>query len=268
MRSWIQIPVATLVALMVAATAAGPSVRPLPNAHAHNDYEHERPLLDALDHGFCSVEADIYLVDGELLVAHDREDVKPERTLKALYLDPLLERVKAHGGVVHPGAERFILLIDIKSDGAAVYAVLREELKQYAEILTSFTPVSTQKNAVTVILSGDCPRDVLAAEPQRYAAADGRTKDLETDINPNLVPLISDSWAGTFRYNRSGPMPEDIREELREHVKKAHAKGCLVRFWAVPHREDFWEEFVAAGVDLINVDDLARLRRFLTGSDE
>ncbi len=47
---------------------------PLPQAHAHNDYEHERPLLDALSHGFCSVEADIYLVDGALLVAHDRED--------------------------------------------------------------------------------------------------------------------------------------------------------------------------------------------------
>src|SRR5207237_4622701 len=40
---------------------------PLIHAHAHNDYEHTRPLLDALDHGFCSVEADIHLVDGKLL---------------------------------------------------------------------------------------------------------------------------------------------------------------------------------------------------------
>ena len=42
--------------------------RPLWRAHAHNDYEHPRPLLDALDHRFGSVEADIYLVDGQLLV--------------------------------------------------------------------------------------------------------------------------------------------------------------------------------------------------------
>src|SRR6266571_3355435 len=40
---------------------------PLIHAHAHNDYEHARPLFDALDRGFCSVEADIYLVDGQLL---------------------------------------------------------------------------------------------------------------------------------------------------------------------------------------------------------
>src|SRR4030095_12119754 len=44
---------------------------PLLRAHAHNDYEHTRPLLDALEQGFCSVEADIYLIDGELRVAHD-----------------------------------------------------------------------------------------------------------------------------------------------------------------------------------------------------
>src|SRR2546430_573705 len=70
---------------------------PLTRAHAHNDYEHTRPLLDALDHGFCSIEADIWLVDGKLLVAHERGNVKPDRTLQALYLDPLRERVRWNG---------------------------------------------------------------------------------------------------------------------------------------------------------------------------
>src|SRR6185295_14563982 len=72
----------------------GVTAKPLPQAHAHNDYEHARPLLDALDHGFCSVEADIWLTPDGLLVAHDRKDLKPARTLEALYLDPLRERVK------------------------------------------------------------------------------------------------------------------------------------------------------------------------------
>ncbi|MEC4021166.1 hypothetical protein QMK28_34095, partial [Streptomyces sp. H27-D2] len=34
---------------------------PLRRAHAHNDFVHPRPLLDALSHGFASVEADIWL---------------------------------------------------------------------------------------------------------------------------------------------------------------------------------------------------------------
>ena len=45
---------------------------PLAGAHAHNDYEHPRPLLDALSHGFQSVEADIFLIDDQLLVAHPK----------------------------------------------------------------------------------------------------------------------------------------------------------------------------------------------------
>ena len=68
-------------------TPAGPT--PLLRAHAHNDYEHDRPLYDALDHGFTSVEADIHLVDGQLHVAHDSDEITPNRTLRSLYLEPL-----------------------------------------------------------------------------------------------------------------------------------------------------------------------------------
>jgi len=51
--------------------------KPLLRAHSHNDYAHTRPLLDALDQGFCSVEADIYLENGQLLVGHDKKDLTP-----------------------------------------------------------------------------------------------------------------------------------------------------------------------------------------------
>ena len=81
-----------------------PNVQPLPHAHAHNDYEHPHPLLDALERGFCSVEADVHLVDGELFVAHDANAIKPDRTLRKLYLEPLLDRVRAHGGRAYEGA--------------------------------------------------------------------------------------------------------------------------------------------------------------------
>ena len=46
------------------------SSKPLGQAHAHNDYYHKRPLVDALSHGFCSVEADVFLKNGKLLVGH------------------------------------------------------------------------------------------------------------------------------------------------------------------------------------------------------
>src|SRR5579859_5857884 len=117
-----------VLGMLIFAAAAEAQVIPLTRVHAHNDYEHKRPLFDALDHGFCSIEADIYLVDGLLLVAHDRSQVRPERTLQALYLDPLRERVKKNGGRVYPNGPEVTLLIDLKSDWPQIYPALRKVL--------------------------------------------------------------------------------------------------------------------------------------------
>ena len=111
---------------------------PLLRAHSHNDYEHARPLQDALDRGFCSIEADVYLVEGRLLVAHDRKDVVPSRTLTALYLEPLRERVRRNDGRVFRRGPAMILLVDVKSEASATYAALHSELEKYADMLTTF----------------------------------------------------------------------------------------------------------------------------------
>src|SRR6188768_1287869 len=111
----VKITIATLLLSVSLGSAAEP-VATRPQAHAHNDYEHKRPLLDALDHGFCSVEADIYFTNGALLVAHDADKVDPKRTLEALYLDPLRQRVKQNGGSVYSKGPPFMLLIDFKTE--------------------------------------------------------------------------------------------------------------------------------------------------------
>ena len=49
---------------------AGPSLNPS-FKHAHNDYEHPRPLLDALDAKFESVEADVWLDGNDVGVSHN-----------------------------------------------------------------------------------------------------------------------------------------------------------------------------------------------------
>ena len=112
------------------------AVVPLPQAHAHNDYRHQKPLLDALDHGFCSVEADVFLVGGQLLVGHDRSELTPQRTFESLYLAPLTARVGANGGRVNADGPPVTLLIDIKTNGPSTWPVLHEALARHAEIFT------------------------------------------------------------------------------------------------------------------------------------
>jgi hypothetical protein len=253
---------------------AGPGLRgqaareidasPLIQAHAHNDYEHARPLLDALDHGFRSVEADIHLVDGKLLVAHDLKDTKPERTLERLYLEPLRQRVQQNGGRVYRNGPTLLLLVDVKSDAANTYQVLDQTLRHYADILSRFENSRLEQKAVTVIVSGNRARDLLAAQKVRFAALDGRLPDLEAkDSSAGLIPLISDNWQTHFRWRGEGDLPPAEQEKLRKIVATAHEQGRQVRFWGTPDKVEFWAALLRAKVDLINTDNLAGLRAFL-----
>src|SRR5688572_21320374 len=199
--------------------------QPLRHAHAHNDYEHKRPLFDALECGFCSVEADVWLVDGKLLVAHDRNRVKPERTLESLYLEPLRERVRRHGGRVYPTGAEFILLVDVKSDAGETYAALRDVLKEYADMLTGFRSGSTATNAVTVIISGNRDRSAMANEAVRYAALDGRLEDLDSSASTHFIPLVSESWTRIFNCGAADQCPKKKNKNCNKWLRKAKARG-------------------------------------------
>jgi hypothetical protein len=223
--------------------------------HAHNDYTHTRPLLDALQAGFRSVEADVYLSNNQLCVAHDVKDIRPERTLSLLYLQPLWERRR------HLPPD-FQLLIDIKTDGEAVYAALKQEMRPFTPMFTRFRQGKKHKNAVTVVLSGDRPRAILETEQDRYAALDGRPEDLGKGISPILMPLISTSWFGAIKWFGNGEMPEAERQKVIDWVTQAHAEGKTFRLWAAPDMPAGWEIQQTAGVDWINTDKLLELQHW------
>ncbi len=218
--------------------------------------------MDALDHGFTSVEADIFLVDGKLLVAHTKRELKPERTLQALYLDPLRQRVRAGGGSVYPGGKPFGLLIDIKENGPATYAVLSKVLAEYGDIISVVRDGVLEPKAVSVVISGDRPIEMVKGQKVRDAGIDGRWRDLDSTEPANLLPLVSDNWGLHFKWRGRGPFPEAEREKLRDAVAKAHAQGRKIRLWAAPDNPAAWGELRTAGVDLINTDDLAGLEKF------
>lgn len=230
------------------------------HGHAHNDYEHARPLLDALENGFASAEADIHLVDGALLVAHDADEVRPDRTLQSLYLDPLRARVQAHRGRVQPESESFILLIDIKTNAVGTYRTLESVLSDYRDILTTYQGASSSPGAVTVILSGNRPTSIVYRQNERLVGIDGRLPDIDLNQLPNTVmPLISDNWVDHFQWSGEGPVPASDQIKLSAVVEKAHQQGRIVRFWNNPDIPAFWQFAAENGIDLINTDDLTGL---------
>lgn len=260
MKSRCRLHARFLVVLLLAA-CMGPPARQPHRGHAHNDYLHGRALLDALDQGFQSAEADIFLVDGELRVGHERALLR-QGTLQSLYLEPLRQRVRQNAGRVQPGGPTFTLLIDIKADSAAVYARLRAVLADYRAMLTVYRDDGVQPGAVSVILSGDRPRALVAAEPERLCAIDGRPRDLDANPSPFLVPWISDAWTNHFQAADGAELDDGRRAHLADLVQRAHAQGRKLRFWGTPDREEVWALQQQAGVDLINTDRLADFARW------
>ena len=244
-------------------SAADEPTTPLLRAHAHNDYLHDRPLLDALDNGFCSVEADIFLVQGKLLVAHTRSELSEENSLTKLYLEPLRKRIEQNGGRVYSGGPVFTLLIDIKSDGEATYRALHHVLQQYDDIFSRVVNGHVHQNAVTAIVSGNRPYAVIAGDSPRYVGIDGRLSDLDSDQPTHLMPLISDNWRNHFKWRGNGDLPEAERTKLLRIVQHAHSKNRRVRFWATPDKPAVWKTLDQASVDLINTDNLPGLSEFL-----
>ncbi len=246
----------------VAAVAA----EPLPQAHAHNDYLHSRPLMDAIDHGFTSVEADVFLVNGDLLVAHTRAELDASKTFRKLYLEPLRHRVQAGDGRVYPGSDQpFRLLIDIKSDAESTYAELDRQLAKEADLFTVVRDGKLQRKALEAVVSGNRPLEMMRSQSIRYAGVDGRLGDLDSKSPIHLMPLISDRWGSHFRWDGEGEIEPKELAKLERIVERAHTSGRRIRFWATPETPHAWALLRDAGVDHINTDDLQGLERFLRG---
>jgi len=237
----------------------------MPNAHAHNDYAHNRPLLDALHFGFTSVEVDVHLIDGVLYVAHDRPSkADPDKSLQRLYLDPLKNIIQQNGGVVYPDYDVvFYLMIDIKGDPNLIYSALSKELEPIQEYLTIYEGNQTKPGPICLVLSGNRPREKILRASERIMALDGRPRDIGKGIEASYMPIISDNYKHHFKWKGEGPIPSAEWRKLRILVANAHAEGKKVRFWASPENPKVWKTLLAAQVDFINTDDLSGLQKFL-----
>lgn len=240
--------------MIILAILQTPSV--LERAHAHNDYVHKRPLVDALENGFSSVEADVFLEGGKLLVAHDRKDLKLERSLEALYLAPLAARIRSNSGWVYPNGQTiFWVLIDIKEKGPEVYAELKRELAAHSELAWS-----KDRPSIRFVLSGQRPIEEMIPDAGKFAGLDGRIKDMDRGFSTEFMPWVSESWSSLFKWIGKGEIPPDQIEKLRSTVARIHAQGRKVRFWGASDNENFWKTQWEAGIDFLNIDQLTRFR--------
>lgn len=237
---------------------AGPQGNPS-YKHAHNDYEHARPLFDALEQGFESVEADVWLDGADVGVSHTGAPFVG--SLATLYLDPLAARVAANGGSVHGDGKPFFLWLDLKEGKAELLDALATQLGA-RDFLTTFDDAGVaQARAVTVILTGDAARKkalVDRAAPRPYTRDSNSYAAGDPAADGKWSAYAVNYWS-FMQWDGAGAIPRAQQRQLENLVNGAHATGRRIRIYASPETPEYWRAAKAAHLDFIGGDDLAGL---------
>lgn len=234
------------------------------NAFSHNDYWQENPLHDALAFRFNNIEADLWLIDDEIYVGHEKPAPSPEITFEKIYLEPLKERIEQNKGKVYLNSlSPFLLMADFKADGERLYEVLKKKMQPYKKYFCRLENGFYKPGAILFFISGDRPLATLPLEDNRMAFLDGTFSDINKNISTYLMPVISDNYQKYFTWNGRGVIPQEQYSKMKEMVERVHAEDKLFRWWGAPETKEAKQLFKKIKVDLIGTDDLNLLHNIL-----
>lgn len=265
----------TAGAVTVGAALLRRSTPYLPAGHALATARAADPLPEVLRRGLAGLTVPVRPgPNGELYIGPGNP--QPGRTLRRLVLSPLLARAQARGGRLrHDQRVPFRLVVEFVGANRdtetllRAYRLLDRQLRDHAPLLSRCVGTLLEPGAVTVAIAGIVDvRDLLAAQHERYAFADGSFDDVgSSTAPPALVPMISESWSRRFGWDGREPLPAEERHLLHALVHAAHQEGRTVRISGMPGgsrrvRRACWDELLAAGVDVIaDVDQAALVRQ-------
>lgn len=224
--------------------------------HAHNDYDKPQPLLDALKQRVFSIEADVFLVRGELLIAHSIKETSRKKTLSSLYIEPIVQLFKKNNGAISEDSSyTTILFIDIKQNGTDVL----QELIRVFEPLRFYFDRSVNARAFQLIISGDRGPISEWKNYPSYIYFDGRPYEEYDAEAIAKIAMISDNYYKYLSKRNTGDIVK-----IKEVVQKAISINKPFRFWASPDTEAVWKLLKECGAAIINTDKPAACRTFFT----
>jgi len=193
-------------------------------------------------------------------VAHSRAEVKPEKTLDALYIQPIVKLFRHNGGKAwhdFPGVLQ--LLIDPKTSAEPTLALLVEKLKQYPDV---FDP-SVNKNAVRIVVSGNRPEPGLFVNYPGFIFFDGLLNLKYTEDQLKRVPLYSENLRKFTLWDGKSEIPVSDLARLKTVIDSVHSLNKGIRFWNAPDNPAAWKTFTDLQVDFLNTDKINELAEYL-----
>ncbi|PQE20577.1 Altered inheritance of mitochondria 6 protein [Rutstroemia sp. NJR-2017a BBW] len=258
------------------------------SCHSHNDYLHRVPLYEGLAAGCISTEADIWprnnsLRNGELdlLVSHTSKRLKETRTLRSLYLDPLMNILQRQNdnsssttaGVfsMSPNAS-LTLLLDFKETDNITFDLVSQQLEPFRAVnwLTYWTPATgITERPITIVATGSAPFDrIISNSTYRDIFYDAPIDNLSNNqFHANNSYYASGSLRRAVGLAAFGHLTAKQEDTVRSQVQLAEGLGLKTRYWDTPSwpisfRNKIWSALEELGVRVLNVDDLTAATRW------
>jgi alkaline phosphatase len=225
------------------------------NIHAHNDYENKVPFIEAFNNKVGVIEADVFLVDNELFLAHSSKEITPSFTLKKAYLDPISEKIKLQKMPPYSVENKLDLMIDIKTDAISTLAVLIEQLKKYPEI--------TNGQFIRIVISGNRPNPTQWSSYPNYIFFDGRINEEYTPAQLERIAMISESLKNYTVWNGKGVLVQADLDKIQGVINSVHQKNKKIRFWSTQDNVNTWITLMGLKVDYIGTDKTTELSKFI-----
>jgi len=234
------------------------------NTHSHNDYLQPQPFYTAHANHFASMEVDVFLVNNELYVAHNKEDIDKERTIERLYIEPILAQIKLNGNnKIYRDSGKLQLMIDLKTDGGPALKCLEAKLKP----IRKYFDVKNNPDAVKLVVTGDAPDHSRFKAFDDIFFFDGKRNTPYTADQLKRVAFFSAGLQEFTKWNGLGRMVEEDYRKSKNFVDSVHRQGKQVRFWGNPDTKTCWQAFIKMGVDFLNTDSPAEMAKFLNNYD-
>jgi alkaline phosphatase len=247
--------------LVLVTTAVAQKKYSAADVFAHNDYEREVPFYTAYNLQVGYIEADVFLEQGDLMVAHARNEIAPDRTLKKLYLEPLRDAVRKNNGRIYTNPEdRLTFMIDLKTEGVSTLNALVQQLESYPDL--------TGCRTLRFMISGSVPAPEQWKNYPPYIYFDGRPGIQYTSAQWKRISMISTGFTGQIKWDGKSPLSPDQRVKIDSLKAAAHQHRKPFRFWATPDFEAAWEELMSSNMDVIVTDDVESLVRLIERKGE
>ncbi|MCF0159459.1 MAG: alkaline phosphatase [Bacteroidaceae bacterium] len=224
--------------------------------HSHNDYWRTMPFYEAYSQYAQSIEADVYLLNGELLVGHDTDESTPDKKFVTMYMEPIVKLFRANGGHMWKDSDAPMqLMVEAKNDNVALLNELVRNLEKYPDVFCS-------ENGVRVVITGyDLKPDEFSLFP-KWMYFDGGLSKNYTPEQLERVALFSECFEDYAHWNGKGNILDSQLEALKKAIDKAHALNKPIRFWGAPETTTAYYTFYNLGIDFFNTDHPAQAYQF------